>query len=139
MAVITRLPNILHFLINIFCTDGTSAYGNIVITGRADADKAGFAINLFKAIHASDDIRQLKIAKTTAGILNKKGVAVSADKIKGTTMIIENAGALMSETIKELTEFMYGDTENMLVILTGEDYSIKKLFFDKVYIIVIMV
>ena len=110
--------------------DGTSTYGNIVITGRSDADKAGFAINLFKAIHASDDIRQLKIAKTTAGILNKKGVAVSADKIKGTTMIIENAGALMPETIKELTEFMYGNTENMLVILTGEDYSIKKLFLE---------
>ncbi len=110
--------------------DGTSAYGNIVITGRADADKTGFAINLFKAIHANDDIRQLKIAKTTAGILNKKGIAVSADKIKGTTMIIENAGALMPETIKELTEFMYGDTSSMLVILTGEDYSIKKLFMD---------
>ena len=110
--------------------NGTSAAGNIVITGRADADKAGFAINLFKAIHASDDIRQLKIAKTTAGILNKKGVAVSADKIKGTTMIIENAGALMPETVKELSEFMQGDTENMLVILTGEDYSIKKLFIE---------
>ena len=110
--------------------DGTSAYGNIVITGRADADKTGFAINLFKAIHANDDIRQLKIAKTTAGILNKKGVAVSADKIKGTTMIIENAGALMPETIKGLTEFMYGNTDSMLVILTGEDYSMKKLFMD---------
>ena len=110
--------------------DGTSAYGNIVITGRADADKAGFAINLFKAIHACDDIRQLKIAKTTAGILNKKGVAVSADKIKGTTMIIENAGALLPETIKDLTAFMYGNTENMLVILIGEDYSIKKLFLE---------
>lgn len=110
--------------------DGTSAYGNIVITGRADADKAGFAINLFKAIHACDDIRQLKIAKTTAGILNKKGVAVSADKIKGTTMIIENAGALLPETVKDLTTFMYGNTENMLVILIGEDYSIKKLFLE---------
>lgn len=111
-------------------SDGTSAYGNIVITGRADADKTGFAINLFKAIHANDDIRQLKIAKTTAGILNKKGVAVSADKIKGTTMIIENAGALMPETVKELIEFMTGETDSMLVILTGEDYSIKKLFMD---------
>ena len=55
---------------------------------------------------------------------------VSAEKIKGTTMIIENAGMLVPETVKELTEFMKGDTESMLVILTGEDYSVKKLFMD---------
>ena len=110
--------------------DNTSTSGNIVITGRTDADKTGFAINLFKSIHANDDIRQLKIAKTTAGILNKKGIMVSAEKIKGTTMIIENAGMLVPETVKEITEFMKGDTESMLVILTGEDYSVKKLFMD---------
>ena len=111
--------------------DGTSARGNIVITGRGDLDKTGFAINLFKAMHANDDIRQLEIAKTTAAILNKKGVAASAQKIKGTTLIIENAGMLMPEVVRELKEFMKGDTGSMLVILTGEDFSIKRIFLEE--------
>ena len=111
--------------------DGTSAKGNIVITGRGDLDKTGFAINLFKAMHANDDIRQLEIAKTTAAILNKKGVAASAEKIKGTTLIIENAGMLMPEVVRELKEFMKGDTGSMLVILTGEDFSIKRIFLEE--------
>lgn len=110
--------------------DGTSAYGNIAIVGRADTDKTGFAINLFKALHAKDDIRQLKIAKTTAAILNKKGIRESADKIKGTTLIIENAGMLTLDAVKAITEFMMGQTESMLVMLTGEDYSIKRLFME---------
>ena len=111
--------------------DGTSAKGNIVITGRGDLDKTGFAINLFKAMHANDDIRQLEIAKTTAAILKKKGVAASAQKIKGTTLIIENAGMLMPEVVRELKEFMKGDTGSMLVILTGEDFSIKRIFLEE--------
>lgn len=111
--------------------DGTSVKGNIVITGRGDLDKTGFAINLFKAMHANDDIRQLEIAKTTAAILNKKGVAASAQKIKGTTLIIENAGMLMPEVVRELKEFMKGDTGSMLVILTGEDFSIKRIFLEE--------
>ncbi len=110
--------------------DGTSAYGNIAIIGRADTDKTGFAINLFKALHADDDIRQLKIAKTTAAILNKKGIRESADKIKGTTLIIENAGMLTLDAVKGITEFMMGQTDSMLVMLTGEDYSIKRLFME---------
>lgn len=110
--------------------DGTSAYGNIAIVGRADTDKTGFAINLFKALHAKDDIRRLKIAKTTAAILNKKGIHESADKIKGTTLIIENAGMLTLDAVKDVTEFMMGQTGSMLVMLTGEDYSIKRLFME---------
>lgn len=110
--------------------DGTSAYGNIAIVGRADTDKTGFAINLFKALHAKDDMRQLKIAKTTAAILNKKGIFDSADKIKGTTLIIENAGMLTLDAVKSITEFMMGQTDSMLVMLTGEDYSIKRLFME---------
>ena len=110
--------------------DGTSAYGNIVVTGKADTDRSGFAINLFKALHAGENTKQLKIAKTTSAALNKKGILSSANKVKGTTLIIENAGTMLPETVKELIGFMTGQTESMLVIITGEDYSIIKLFRD---------
>ena len=51
-------------------SDGTSSYGNIVITGKADTDRSGFAINLFKALHAGESTKQLRIAKTTSASLH---------------------------------------------------------------------
>ncbi len=111
-------------------SDGTSSYGNIVITGKADTDRSGFAINLFKALHAGESTKQLRIAKTTSASLNKNGILSSAAKIKGTTLIIENASTLMPEVVKELTAFMLGQTESMLLIITGEEYSINKMFRD---------
>lgn len=108
--------------------DGTSRHGNIIIKGKADTDKTGFAINIFKALHADDEQQELKIAKTTADVLNNKGIMSSADKIKGTTLIIENADRLHANVVKELNSFMESDTGSMLVIFTGEEYYLKKIF-----------
>ena len=108
--------------------DGTSRHGNIIIKGKADTDKTGFSINIFKALHADDEQQELKIAKTTADVLNKKGIMSSADKIKGTTLIIENADRLHANVVKELNSFMESDTGSMLVIFTGEEYYLKKIF-----------
>ena len=108
--------------------DGTSRHGNIIIKGKADTDKTGFAINIFKALHADDEQQELKIAKTTAEVLNNKGIMSSADKIKGTTLIIENADRLHTNVVKELNSFMESDTGSMLVIFTGEEYYLKKIF-----------
>lgn len=110
--------------------DGTSAHGNIAILGKSDTDKEAFAINLFKAIHAGNGATNLKIAKTKAEILNHRGIDATREKLIGTTLIIEHAGKLEQRTVADLIDFMHGDTENMEVILTGEDYVIRKLFVD---------
>lgn len=108
--------------------DGTSMHGNIIISGNSDTDKTGFAINLFKAMHAEDEQKELKIAKTTAEVLNRKGVISSTAKIKGTTLIIENADRLRKDVLSDLNNFMETDTGSMLVIFTGEEYLLKKVF-----------
>lgn len=110
--------------------DGTSRHGNIIIIGKKDTDKTGFAINLFKSLHANDEQRELKIAKTRAEVLNAKGVAASADKIKGTTLIVENAEKLNRDVVEELNQFMETDTASMLVIFTGEEFALKRLFYN---------
>ena len=114
--------------------DGTSRKGNIVIVGKSDMDKVNFAMNLFKSLHAEDNNRELKIAKTSAEVLNKKGVQASCEKIKGTTLIIEKADKLNKEILKDLSEFMEGDTDSMLVIFTGEDFGIKRIFGENPYL-----
>lgn len=108
--------------------DGTSSRGNIVILGKSKTNKKNFAIDLFKAMHAQDGAGSLKIARTTAAIINRNGIKPSADKIKGMTLIVEHAGQLTKKSISEMCGFMKGDTESMLVMLTGEDYAVKRVF-----------
>ena len=108
--------------------DGTSAHGNIAVVGRAKTDKTDFAIDLFKALHSEDNNKKLRIAKTNAAAINS--ILASADKLKGITLIIENAGQLTKESARELAQVMEGDTESMLVIITGEDYSINRVFTE---------
>ena len=110
--------------------DGTSAHGNIAVVGRAKTDKTDFAIDLFKALHSEDNNKKLRIAKTNAAAINSKSILASADKLKGITLIIENAGQLTKESARELAQVMEGDTESMLVIITGEDYSINRVFAE---------
>lgn len=110
--------------------DGTSAHGNIAVVGRAKTDKTDFAIDLFKALHSEDNNKKLRIAKTNAAAINSKSILASADKLKGITLIIENAGQLTKESARELAQVMGGDTESMLVIITGEDYSINRVFAE---------
>ena len=111
-------------------SDGTSAHGNIVVVGKAKTNKIEFAIDLFKAIHSEDRNNKFRVAKTTASTLNNNSILASADKIKGATLIIENAGQLTKTAAKELCELMTSDTDSMLVILTGEDYAINRVFAE---------
>ena len=110
--------------------DGTSAHGNIAVVGRAKTDKTDFAIDLFKALHSEDNNKKLRIAKTNAAAINSKSILASADKLKGITLIIENAGQLTKESARELAQVMEGDTESMLVNIKGEDYSINRVFAE---------
>lgn len=110
--------------------DGTSSKGNIVILGKAKTNKKNFAIDLFKAMHAHDGAGSLKIARTSATIINRNGINSVADKIKGMTLIVEHADQLTRKSVGELCEFMKGDTESMLVMLTGEDYAVKRIFTE---------
>lgn len=110
--------------------DGTSSRGNIAILGKAKTNKKNFAIDLFKAMHAHDGAGSLKIARTAAAIINRNGINSVADKIKGMTLIVEHADQLTRKSVGELCEFMKGDTESMLVMLTGEDYAVKRLFTE---------
>lgn len=110
--------------------DGTSSHGNIAVVGRAKTDKTDFAIDLFKALHSEDSNKKLRIAKTNAAAINSKSILASAAKLKGITLIIENAGQLTKESARELAQVMEGDTESMLVIITGEDYSINRVFTE---------
>ena len=110
--------------------DETSKTGNILILGSPKTDRTGFAIDLVKAMHAGSDETSVKIAKVSSLLINKKGIRSMAQKIYGNILVIEEAGKLRKDSVEQLCEFFKGDTGSMLVIMTAEDYAMKKLLAD---------
>ena len=110
--------------------DETSKTGNILILGSPKTDRTGFAIDLVKAMHAGSDETSVKIAKVSSLLINKKGIRSMAQKIYGNILVIEEAGKLRKDSVEQLCEFFKEDTGSMLVIMTAEDYAMKKILAD---------
>lgn len=110
--------------------DGTSNTGNAVVMGNRTTDKTAFAVNLYKALHAFDENRAQKLAKITAESLNSKGFASVEERLKGQTLIIENAGHLNREQVSKILRFMDSQTGGTLFILEDEEFNINKLFAE---------
>lgn len=110
---------------------GTSRFGNILIVGDdVDVKMKQLAMDVIKVIAKQAKKKSGRIAKVNADIINRKGIARSIEKIKGTVLVIEDAGHITKDRMKELISVMDGPTEEMLVILECERMSAKGLILD---------
>ena len=109
-------------------SDKTASHGNVAVIGNPKTDKTDFAINFIKALHATSEEKALKIAKTSASAINNSGIGDIADKVKDMTLIVENAGQLTKKASQELSGWMEKASGVELVVITGEELSIKRLF-----------
>lgn len=106
--------------------DGTSKKGNLVVTGNQSLDKVELAIAFVKAYNVIFPENKHRIAKTNAESLNKRGIELAMNKLKGSALIIEDASLLSTERVNELIKIMSSETENMLVILIDTESRIIK-------------
>lgn len=105
----------------------TSRTGNIIISGNRSSDKTNLAVSIIKALNALYPENARKIAKTTGESINAKGIAKAMPKLKGTALIVEDAGAIQPKRINEMLKQMSQDTEGMLVIFEDADTEINVL------------
>lgn len=112
--------------------DGTSKKGNIIITGNKSVNKLDLGIAFVKALNMLYPDKKRKIAKTNAESLNKRGIKPALAKLMGSALIIEDASHLSDKCAKELYEIMSGNTDDMIVILTGTEGNMIKFVSDKI-------
>lgn len=105
----------------------TSETGNIIISGNRSSDKTNLAVNIIKALNILYPENPRKIAKTTGESINHKGIVKAMSKLKGTALIVEDAGVIEPKRIKEMLEVMGHDTESMIVIFEDSDTEINVL------------
>ncbi len=106
---------------------GTSAIGNIIISGNRSSDKTTLAINIVKALNTLYPEKSRKIARTTGDNINQRGIERSIGKLLGSALIVEEAGVMDRQRILELVEVMESDTQELLIILEDSESEINEL------------
>lgn len=105
----------------------TSAVGNILISGNSSSDKVDLARTLVRALNYLYPDKPKKIAKTTGDSINHRGIAKAMGKLKGTVLIVEDAGAIQPKRITEILSCLNQDTERMIIIFEDSDAEMNVL------------
>lgn len=105
----------------------TSESGNIIISGNRSSDKTNLAVSIIKALNTLYPEMPRKIAKTTGESINNKGIVKAMSKLKGTALIVEDAGVIEPKRISEMLSVMDRDTEGMIIIFEDADTEINVL------------
>ena len=105
----------------------TSEVGNIIISGNSSSDKSDLARAIVRAINYLYPERTRKIAKTTGDSINHRGLTKAMNKLRGTALIVEGAGAIQPKRMAEVLECLEQDTDRMIVILEDSDAEINVL------------
>lgn len=106
---------------------GTSAIGNIVISGNRSSDKTSLAINIVKSLNTLYPENVRKIARTTGDNINQRGIERSIGKLLGAALIIEDAGVIDRQRVLEMIQVMESDTQELLIILEDSESEINEL------------
>lgn len=84
------------------------------------------ALEALKQIQKETGVKN-PVAKITGSKLNKRGILASRDKLCGKDMVIEEAGDLEPEQLKELEVLMTEDTSGMRIILLDNPKQMEQL------------
>lgn len=108
--------------------DKTSKSGNIVVTGLPGSGRTTLGIRFAKALSLEKGAEAARVAKIYAEDFNKKDIAATVAKIAGGTLIIEEAGDLEDEVVRQLSKAMEFRTDGLIIILEDEKHLLKPLF-----------
>ena len=115
-------------LVKEFVPDGNSSNGNIAISGDEKSGKTTLAIDIIKMVNAKRGRAGRRIAKVNAEVLNRRGFTAALNKLMGSDLIVEKATDLNSEQIDEIIKSAKLYTNDMLIVLEGENDAMADMF-----------
>lgn len=99
---------------------------HLMIEARTPEKGMELALETLKQIQKETGIKH-PVAKITGSKLSKKGIQASLDKISGKDLLIDEAGDLSPETLKELEDMITQDTSGMRIILIDNPKQMEML------------
>lgn len=99
---------------------------HLMIEARTPEKGLKMAVDALKQIHKENGMNN-PVAKISGLKLSKRGVLASADKLAGKDLVIEEAGDLTDEALRELNQLMDHDISGMIVVLIDNPKQMEKL------------
>lgn len=99
---------------------------HLMIEARTPERGLQMAMEALKQIQKETGVKN-PVAKITGSKMNKRGILASADKLAGKDLMIEEAGDLSQEMLKELEKLMAQDTSGMRIILIDNPKQMETL------------
>ncbi len=131
-GALTGLDNeiikVLESLVKEYDKDLTSKTNNVFVTGKLRSGKTTMARDLIKLVNKLRHRDGRKVAKTNAIILNQKGVKFALSNLDNVDVIVEKAGSLNTNSVKELISVLGEYTNGMIVILEDEKSAQEQMF-----------
>lgn len=101
---------------------------NVAIMGDHGFGMTGIGEDFARSFYDMNVCKSKTIAKIKGQALNKVKLADAMEKLRGGCMVVENAGLITPERMKEILELTAPDKNDVITILTGEYDSILRLF-----------
>lgn len=98
----------------------------LMIEARTPEKGIQLALETLRQIQKETGVKH-PVAKITGSKLNKRGLRASLDKLSGKDLLIDEAGDLSPETLRELEELMTQETGRMRIILIDNPKQIAML------------
>ncbi len=99
---------------------------HLMVEARTPEKGLELAVETLKRIRKETGIKN-PVAKITGSKLNKKGVLASAEKLAGRDLVIEEAGDLSPEMLRQLGELMQHDVTGMRIVLIDNPKQMQML------------
>ena len=99
---------------------------HLMIEARTPEKGLELALETLKQIQKETGVKN-PVAKITGSKLSRKGIQASFDKLSGKDLLIDEAGDLSLETLKELEDLINQDTSGMRIILIDNPKQMEML------------
>ncbi|MBQ5391523.1 MAG: hypothetical protein IIU44_04055, partial [Spirochaetales bacterium] len=101
--------------------------GNIIIQGASGSGRTTLAADLIEIFQSEIGLPKGGAGRISGANLNNKDIAALYDKIRGGSLIIEDAGELNRESVVRLSILMEGDRDGTMIILEDGRLGFKRL------------
>lgn len=118
--------------------DGTSRKNNVIIMGEKKSGKTTIAMELIKMANQEMGRKGRKVAKVNGNIINKRGILTAMPRLIGNDLVIEDAGVINSQMMRQMMDTFKGYTGEMIVVLEDEKVTMEHLintfpFIDEMF------